>query len=225
MYLVTHALVLAFFLIWLMLSLFSPEKITKIKKDFCTLLFKILNKEIVISGLNNIESGKHYIIVANYPSGYAGFVMMLLFPEASILVHGFMSKVPVLSSLLKRSGFIYARRRGYKEIRNVIREMLRTVQAGSLIILPEGKPTSDGRIHEFKRGFIHIVRNSSLDLLPITLNGFNKLKPFFNRFYLDPDTQLEVIIHKPIVQPIIKSMSDEKLSKKVMNIIKSDYRP
>jgi 1-acyl-sn-glycerol-3-phosphate acyltransferase len=194
-----------------------------LKGHFGRLLFAILNKKVAISGQNNINTGKRYLIVANYPSGYAGFVMMMLFPEASILVHAFMSRVPILSNLLKRNGFIYACRGGYIETRNTIREMARRYQTG-LIILPEGKPTPDGRIHEFKRGFIHILRNSPLDLLPITLNGFFTLKQFM-RFYLDPDAELEVIIHIPMSQSVITGMNDEQLRKETTSMIECDYRP
>ena len=92
MYVITHAIVLALFPFWLVRSLFYPEKVMRLKETFGRLLFKILNKEVDVSGLNNVEAGKRYLIMANYTSGYADFVIMMLFPQASILVHAFMSK-------------------------------------------------------------------------------------------------------------------------------------
>ncbi len=223
-YVVTHVIVLVLFPEWLARSLFSPASVGGLKTRFGKLLFKILNKNVTVSGLDNIENGTHYLIVTNYPSGYAGFVMMMLFPEASIVVHAFMSKIPVISNLLQRCGFIYARGGGFSETRNAFRKMVNGGQTGSLIILPEGKPTPDGRIGEFKRGFIHILRNSPLDLLLVTLNGFNTLKQFM-RFYLNPDTELDAVIHEPILHTTILTLSDEQLHKKTMAIIEADYRP
>ena len=149
---------------------------------------------------------------------------MMLFPEASIAVHAFMSRVPLLSNMLRQNGFIYTHRKGFRRTKHVINTIIERSECSSIIILPEGKRTPDGRIQEFKRGFIHVLRHSSLDLLPVTLSGFYRLKPV-NRLYMDPDTDLEVIIQKPITQSTIKSLNDEKLLAATLSAIEGTYRP
>ena len=70
---------------------------------------------------------------------------------------------------------------------------------------------------------MHILRCSDLDLLPVMLNGFYKLKPA-NRIYLDPDTDLDVLIHEPISRRTINEMSDAELIGTVECTIKGQYR-
>ncbi len=224
MYFVTHAIVFLLFPVWFILTIFNSKRVYKLKILFGKLIFLILCKQIQVSGWDNFEKDKLYLVVANYPSGYAGFVMMMLFPEALILVHSFMSKVPFLSNMLSRNGFVYAHRTGYQKTKYSISLITEMGKNNSIIILPEGKITRDAQIHEFKRGFIHVLRRSSLDLLPITLNGFYKLKPFM-RPYVDPDTKLKVIIHKPIAQTTIKKINDEQLLLSVRNMIEDSYKP
>ena len=62
-----------------------------------------------------------------------------------------------------------------------------------------------------------------MDLLPVTLRGFYHLKPL-KRGYLDPDSDLEVVIHKPVNRSVIESMNDEELLKLTIDTIQRDYR-
>ncbi len=223
MYLITHTVVLIVFPIWFILTFSRPKVICFFKPFFCRLLLTIVNKDVKVSGLNNIEGGKHYLIVSNYPSFHAGFMLMMLFPHAFIVAHSFMSKVPLISYMLKRNSFVYAHHKSYRRTKQAINEIIFRSKGSSIIMLPEGKRTHDGNIQEFKRGFLYILRHSSLDLLPITLNGFYKLKPV-NRFYMEPDTQLEIIIHRPINQSTIKILSDKQLLTVIRNPIEGLYR-
>ena len=224
MFLGTHAIVLLLSPIWMISTLFFPRIIPIFKTCFGRLLFVILRKRINVSGLENTERGNNYLIIANYPSGYAGFVLMMLFPQASLIVHSFMSKVPMISTMLVRYGFIYAHRQGFKRMKHFTNHINARSQIGSIIILPEGKSSRDGMIHEFKRGFIHILRHNSLDLLPVTLNGFYKLKPM-GRPYLDPETALEVVIRKPVNSSTIKTLNDDQLLTITLDSIKDSYQP
>ena len=223
MYFITHAIVFILFPIWFILTFFRPKVIRFLKPLFCRLLLTIVNKDVKVFGLNKIERSKHYLIVSNYPSFHAGFMLMMLFPHAFIVAHPFMSKVPLISFMLKRNGFIYAHHKDYCRTKQTINEIIGRSKGSSIIILPEGKRTHDGNIKEFKRGFLYILRNTSLDLLPITLNGFYMLKPV-NRFYMEPDTELEIIIHKPINQSAIETLSDKQLLAVARTPIEGSYK-
>lgn len=223
MYFITHTIVFMLFPIWFILTFFRPKVICLLKPRFCWLLLKIVNKEVKISGLNNIEEGKNYLVISNYPSFHTGFMLMRLFPKAYIVAHSFMSKVPIISHMLQRNGFIYAHHKGFCKTKRAMNEIVYRSNDSSIIILPEGKRTHDGNIQEFKRGFLYILRHSSLDLLPITLNGFYKLKPV-NRFYMEPDTELEIIIHKPINRATIQTLNDEQLATVIRNTIEGLYK-
>lgn len=50
------------------------------------------------------------------------------------------------------------------------------------------------------------------------------MKPV-NRMYLDPDAEIEILIHKPISNYEISKMSDKELLETTLDIINDEYRP
>jgi 1-acyl-sn-glycerol-3-phosphate acyltransferase len=225
MYLVTHFIVFFFlFPVGTPLIFFDSRNGNRIKKSITGLLFVIIGQRLKVIGLENLEPGKNYIIVSNYPGSYAGFALMNVFPEASMLVHSFLSRVPIVGFLLKSTGATFVQQKRSRRTKLAIDETLKRLENKSIIILPEGGRSPDGSIHTFKRGFIYILRHSSMALLPITLRGFYSLKPL-KRLYLDPDSVLEVVVHKPIDRSVVESMNNERLLKLTVETIKEAYKP
>ena len=159
------------------------------------------------------------MIVSNYPSFYAGFALIGVFSRASIVAHAFVKKVPLLGQVLNRVGTIFVQPgRAGQGRRAIDLELNECDIAPSVIILPEGARTPDGKIHRFRRGFIYILRQTSLDLLPVTLNGLYQLKPM-RRLYIDPDAEPEMVIHAPVCNSTARQMSDKELAKMVQRVI------
>jgi len=224
MFLVTHLIVFLFlFPIGTPLIVINSRNAPRIKKSVTGMLFTVIGQRLKVSGLENLEPGKNYVIVSNYPGSYAGFALMNVFPEASILVHAFLSKVPIVGVLLRATGATFVQQKRFGGSRQAIDETLKRIENRSIIILPEGGRSPDGKIHKFKRGFIYILRHSSMDLLPVTLRGFYTLKPR-NRPYLDPDSELECVIHKPISHSDLRSLDNKTLLKTTLDIIESAYK-
>jgi len=229
MYVVTHIVVFTLLPIGLIALTTDrkhsyKERIYQYKARFTDWLLKIVRKQLDIRGLDNIEEEKDYLIVSNYPSFYTGFILMKVFPKALIVVHAFISRIPVLGRFMKRIGATFVDSKGPRSTREAIDKMLQEHKGKSIIIIPEGQRTNDGQIQRFKRGFVYILRNTSLDLLPVTLNGFYRLKPV-NRKYVEPDAELELIIHKPISNTVIRDMGDDEIIDMTMAIIGESYRP
>jgi len=187
------------------------------------LLFAVIGQRLKVIGLDDLERNKSYVIVSNYPGSYAGFALMHVFPNASILVHSFLSRVPMVGFLLKSIEAIFVQQKKFGKTKSSIDKALQQIRDRSLIILPEGGRSPDGSIRTFKRGFIYILRHSSMDLLPVTLRGFYSLKPL-KRPYLDPDSDLEIVIHKPIGHSVIEGLDNERLLKLTAETIEKSYR-
>ncbi len=225
MYLVTHLIVFVYlFPIGTIRIMINPENSNPIKKGITGLLFTIIGKRLKVIGLENIDPEKAYLIVSNYPGSYAGFALMNVFPNASILVHSFLARVPIVGFLLKSTGATFVQQKRFRKTKQAIDDTLSRIENKSIIILPEGGRSPDGSIRTFKRGFLYILRNSSMALLPITLRGFYSLKPL-KRPYLDPDSDLEVVVHKPINRSVLESLSNEQVLKLTVETIKEAYRP
>ena len=225
MYFVTHLFVFAVLPLAIMVSYIDRDKIPDLKQWFVKALFSIVGKKLKVLGAVNVNPDRAYVIVSNYPSFYAGFALIGAFPQASVVVHAFMKNIPLLGQVLARMGAIFVQPGRSGQGRKTMELHLSTQDVSpSVIIFPEGKRTPDGRIHSFRRGFISFLRRTSHDLLPVTLNGLYRLKPM-KRLYIDPDSQLEMVIHAPLSNVTARQMNDEELLATAQRLIASVYRP
>jgi len=90
----------------------------------------------------------------------------------------------------------------------------------TVAIFPEGTRTLDGKLNSFYRGFIHLLKASGNDILPVTLNGFYKLKPK-NRFHINFGSRLGVVIHPPIEGWELIPASDWDIISRISSILES----
>jgi 1-acyl-sn-glycerol-3-phosphate acyltransferase len=225
MYIVTHLFVFVTLPLAILISYIDEDKIPAVKQVFVRCLFAIVGKELKVSGHDNLEPDHGYVIVSNYPSFYAGFALIGVFPRASVVAHAFLKRVPLLAQVLSRVGAIFVQPgRAGQGGRAIDHDLSERGVTNGVIILPEGARTPDGRIHQFRRGFIRILRQTSLDLLPVTLNGLYHLKPM-RRFYIDPEAEPEVVIHRPVSNATARQLCDEELLTMVESVIGSVYRP
>jgi 1-acyl-sn-glycerol-3-phosphate acyltransferase len=225
MYIVTHLFVFTVLPFAILISYIDMERIPILKQWFVRSLFTIIGKRLKVTGYENVDPDRAYLIISNYPSFYAGFSLIGTFPRASVVVHAFVKRVPLLGQVLNRLGTIFVRPglAGYGK-KAIDFHFNHHDVSTSMIILPEGARTPDGEIHRFRHGFLYILRQSSLDLLPITLNGMYRLKPV-KRFHIDPDAELELVIHTPVKNSAACKMSDTELLTMVHNVIRGVYQP
>jgi 1-acyl-sn-glycerol-3-phosphate acyltransferase len=104
----------------------------------------------------------------------------------------------------------------------MIEQLVQNSKYQTVAIFPEGTRTLNGQINQFYRGFIYLFRTRDLEILPVTLNGFYKLKPK-NRFYINFDSKLDVVIHKPIKKEELAGKNDFEIIETVRNVIESVY--
>jgi 1-acyl-sn-glycerol-3-phosphate acyltransferase len=71
-----------------------------------------------------------------------------------------------------------------RNTRLMLEQLVRKSNGLSVAMFPEGTRTLDGSVNTFRRGFIHLVRSTDLDILPVTLTGFHSSsqEPFLDRF-------------------------------------------
>ena len=224
MYIVTHLFALVFLPYAILISYLDRERLPVLKECFVRSLFSIVGKELKVVGHEHALRDHSYMIISNYPSFYAGFALIGAFPHACIVAHAFLRGVPLVGHALSRVGVVFVQPGRAGLGRSAIDVSLRAAELQSIIILPEGARTPDGRIQRFRRGFIHILRQTSLDLLPVTLNGMYQLKPV-RRLYADPRAEIEMIIHPAVSHATIDEMDDGQLLALAYDAIARTYRP
>jgi len=147
---------------------------------------------------------------------------MSFYPGVSWFGHERLLKVPLFGKILKMTDYVPFKEPTYRNTKKMIEQLKEKSKYQSVAIFPEGTRTLDGKINLFYKGFIYLFRTSEIGILPVTLNGFYKLKPK-NRSYINFGAKLNVIIHKPIKREELADKSDNEIIDMVKEVIESAY--
>ena len=186
-------------------------------------VFIIIGKKFKVHGLENIRKGEKYILVANHASLFDIVAITSFYPEISWFGHERLLKLPLFNMILKMTDYVPFKEPNYKNTREMIEQLTHKSKQKTVAIFPEGTRTLNGRINTFYRGFIYLYRTSDLKILPVTLNGFYDLKPK-NRMYINFDSKLDIIVHKPIKREELDRKTDWEIIDAVKSIIESAYK-
>jgi len=185
-------------------------------------VFRIMGLRFRIEGLPNLDRKKKYILVANHASLFDIVAIMSFYPEVSWFGHERLLKVPLFNKILKMTDYVPFRDPTYRNTKQMLQQLMQRSNTQSVAIFPEGTRTLNGKINVFYKGFIYLFRTSQISILPVTLNGFYKLKPK-NRAYIDFGSKLSVVIHKPINKEELENLSDNEIIETVKGVIVSAY--
>ena len=182
--------------------------------------FIIIGKKLHIEGKENIRKTGKYILIANHASLFDIMAIISFFPGVSWFGHERLLKVPIFSQVLKMTDYVPMKRASIANTREMLDRLIEKSEGHTIAIFPEGTRTEDGKINEFFRGFIQVLRASEINVLPVTLNGFFILKPK-NRFYINFSSRISVFIHEPLSRESLIDRDDAEIISIVKNIIES----
>ncbi len=157
----------------------------------CRFLFKIEH-----AGLENIPSSGPLIIAANHQTYLDPvFIALPVRHRMRFMAWDAIFKVPLLSSLITWSGAFPVNLD--KPTKAALKTSLDALKDGAaLIIFPEGGRSPDGKILPFKPGTARLARASGALLLPVTVEGGEKVWP--PRQFLPRCGRIRITYHKPI---------------------------
>lgn len=210
-------------LIILVFALFHRKDAVRVISQFwAKSVFILIGKRFRITGVENFRKDKHYILVANHGSLFDIVAIMSFYPGISWFGHERLLKVPLFGKILQMSDYIPFKEPTYKNTREMIDRMIQNSEHQTVAIFPEGTRTLNGKINQFYRGFIYLMRSRDMEILPVTLNGFYELKPK-NRFYLNFSSKLGIVVHKPIKREELIDKNDCEIIESVRKVIESAY--
>lgn len=200
---------------------------------FCNLirargLFFLMGKRVHIEGKENYDRLKNYILVANHASIYDIPAIMSVVPGVSWISREYLIRIPGFGHLLKMNDYIPIEPKKPGRSWQSIKQAIANAKDGiTVAIFPEGTRTVNGQLGTFKKGFIHILRATHLNILPVTLNGFYSLK-HKTRFTIVPkgklELELEIVIHPPIDNKKLLPVADKEIIDVVKKTILSSYQ-
>jgi len=212
---------LGVFLILLMASLRFKRGVTFLMGCWARSIFPLMGKKIHIRGREHIKRGDRYILLANHASMFDITAIMAVYPGVSWFGHERLLRIPLFKQMLLMTDYIPMRINNIKNTRIMLNSLEEKAKNRTVAIFPEGTRTLDGKLNSFYRGFIHLLRATENDILPVTLNGFYKLKPK-NRFSIHFGAKLEVIVHPPMHGIELARLSDQEIMDRVIEVIESE---
>jgi 1-acyl-sn-glycerol-3-phosphate acyltransferase len=183
-------------------------------------VFPLMGKKLRIKGLEEFDKSKKYILLANHASMFDIIAIMSFFPRVSWFGAERLLKVPLFGKMLLMTDYIPMTMANIRNTRRMVEQLVEKSGSRTIAIFPEGTRTLNGKLSPFYRGFIYLLRASETDILPVTLNGFFKLKPK-NRFSINFGARLEVVIHKPIAGKSLIELEDKAIIDTVKTTIES----
>lgn len=183
-------------------------------------VFLIMGKKLHVEGLDKIKKEGKYILIANHSSLFDIIAITSFFPGISWFGHARLLKIPVFKEILRMTDYVPMNKGSIRNTKKMIDNLISKSKGHTIAIFPEGTRTLDGKINEFYRGFIHVLRASEINVLPVTLNGFYLFKPK-NRFYINFSSRISVVIHEPLSRELLIDKDDETIISIVKNIIES----
>ena len=183
-------------------------------------VFPLMGKRLHIEGKQHIRKGERYILLANHASMFDIIAIMAFYPDVSWFGHERLLRIPLLKQMLLMTDYIPMRLTTITNTRRMLESLEQKAKHRTVAIFPEGTRSLDGKLNSFYRGFIHLLRATENDILPVTLNGFYQLKPK-NRFHIHFGSKLGVIIHPPMVGHELAPVSDIEILDRISKVIDS----
>lgn len=183
----TFVLVPLFFVLTLVFALIiitigalrpSAELINRILKVWSSLFLKIPPVRVDISGLDNVDPSRRYVVAANHLSMYDIPLLMGDLPlHGRFLAKKEVFKIPLVAQAMRTVGIIEINREKGGSSRQAINEGVRIAaeRGHSILVFPEGTRSTEGELLRFHKGAFRIAIDTGLPLLPVVIEGTDRV--------------------------------------------------
>jgi len=183
------------------------------------LAFWLVGRRLHVRGRENLATGEAYVVVANHSSMYDIPALMAAVPGIAIVGRDYLWRIPLLGSLLRTFRYVPIDTRSARKALWAMDEAGKLARGGTSVgIFPEGTRTTTGRLQDFRRGFIRVVRASGRDVMPVMIRGTFALKPK-GRLFPDPRERIEVTLLPPIAYAKLAGLGDPEIIAEVKAVM------
>jgi len=180
-----------------------------------------------VTGLENIDRTKTYIIIANHASFLDIPVLFRVMPlNIRFIAKKELKKVPFLGWFMSATDMIFINRSNNKEANQSLKEAAQLIRNGkTVLIFPEGTVSENGEIGRFKKGGFHIALEAGVELLPVSLKNTAKIWPIDSNTNFTKGT-VAINVGKPIslenynyndLNTLTKTVQEEVISLQSLN--------
>ncbi len=141
-------------------------------------LASISGIKITVSGLENIDKDKPYIIAANH-QGAVDIILALAYLPVffRFAIKKELFKIPIFGWYLKKAGYFSVDRKIILSTFKLIQTIKDITKDGdSVLIFPEGTRSKTGELGEFKRGSL-LAAKGTIPVVPVAISGSFNIMP------------------------------------------------
>ncbi len=188
-------------------------------RSVCRLVPASFGISVTVEGLENIDPDRTYIFVANHVNIFDGFILYGYIPHfvRGVELEDHFSW-PVWGSVTRKLGNIPI---SHKDHRSAVRSLEKASEAlkrgVSLIMLPEGHRTRNGKLQPFMRGPFRTALAARTDIVPIVMKDAYERKSV-NSKLVHPG-RVQLVFGKPVSAESFQGSSDKDLRDRVREII------
>lgn len=142
-------------------------------KLFCRSALAFTGIRVRVHGLENLEPGRQYLFMGNHPSMLDPFILAIAVPRFAVGIEKAANfKIPIYGRIISRWGNIPIHKDDPVRAREAIATAVQRFREGtSVVILPEGTRSKDGKLGVFKKGGFHLALDTGATILPVTIQG------------------------------------------------------
>jgi 1-acyl-sn-glycerol-3-phosphate acyltransferase len=187
------------------------------------LLLKASRVRVEVRGLGNLEPGETYVLIANHSSIFDILVLLAHIPlQFRWLAKAELFDIPFFGRSLASCGYIPISRSSPRDwIRSLKGAVERIRKGASVVVFPEGTRSTDGTVHEFKRGGFELAVRSGQPVVPVSIIGAHRILPT-KSLALHPGL-IRVVIDRPLPTKGLKRSEQDRFMEQVRRIIISNY--
>jgi len=174
--------------------------------------------QVEIEGKDNLPKYAHNpsIIIANHSSSLDIFLLESIvtsYPHIW-LTKDIYSKIPFFNILVKKMHISVKRDNPISAVRSLYKVYdLAKGGARHVIMFPEGKRYSDGKVHNFLPGFAILSKKLKRPVIPVAISGLHKIFPKKQLLIDSRASKVKLVIGKPFFYE--KGESEKEFIKKI----------
>jgi len=165
-------------LVFIGMIFYRPQQLYVLIKPLCRLLLRVISVRVKVTGLDNFDHKRPYLIICNHESLLDAFIcpgyIPLFFAVLELTDH---FSWPVWGKMTRKWGNIPVQKGSLKAALESLDRAREILKSGtSILIFPEGERTVTGKMTRFRKGAFHLAKNARADILPIGMKGLWRAK-------------------------------------------------
>ncbi|MDP2913621.1 MAG: lysophospholipid acyltransferase family protein [Candidatus Omnitrophota bacterium] len=140
--------------------------------------------QLRVSGFENIDRKKTYVIVANHQSLADIIIVYKTKMQFKWVAKESLFKVPFVGWSMSLAKHVKLKRGDFSSIKKVYKEAAKWLRSGmSVLFFPEGTRSTTGDMKDFQNGAFKLAIKERVPILPISIRGTGNIMPKGGRLF------------------------------------------